>query len=205
MKGILMKAEMVRAILRDDKTCTRRVMKPQPKSSDFHGCADAREYLGPKMFGKWGAYFGYQFVPSPYHVGETVYVKETWCADHKPMLYRATANGDTYGGEPIKWKSSLILPERLARIHLEITGVRAERVQDITEEDAKAEGIPAMSLWKDDPELTALYEQAIRYFGGGRGHYQSGFKSLWDNIHGEGAWERNNWVWVFTFKRVPRP
>lgn len=93
-----------------------------------------------------------------------------------------------------RWRPSIYMPRWASRITLEVTDVRVERLQDISEEDAKAEGIERSKggQWLD-------------YESDGRGCVYSavnGFHSLWDSINGPGAWSENPWVWVLSFKRI---
>lgn len=85
---------------------------------------------------------------------------------------------------------------RIPRITLEITDVRVERLQDISEDDARAEGVACESerAWDgcgEDPYASAV----------SRG-YHAAFKHLWESIHGPGSWARNDWVWAYTFRRI---
>ena len=72
------------------------------------------------------------------------------------------------------WRPSIFMPHKLSRITLGITAVRIEEVQDVSEDDARAEGFESISAFAD----------------------------YWDSINGEGAWDRNDWVWVIEFKRI---
>ena len=100
------------------------------------------------------------------------------------VLYRA--DGDVACG----WKPAIHMPRALARILLEVTAVRVERLQDISEEQAKAEGAP-MEL--GELERTVLGAVAT---------YRAGFARLWRSINGAESWDANPWVWVVEFKRV---
>lgn len=87
----------------------------------------------------------------------------------------------------LKWKSSIHMPRWASRITLEITSIRVERLQDISEEDAKAEGVDCLDvIWASIPEPS----------------YKGKFKWLWESINGPGLWDLNPWVWVIGFKRV---
>jgi hypothetical protein len=137
-------------------------------------------------------------VTCPYGVaGDRLWVREAWKPDNKfkgggiPRLgitfgegvqWRA-ANPDQTG----PWKPSIHMPRWASRITLEITKVRVERLQDISEEDAKAEGVD--------------YQECGRIGMPKRSHI-AGYASLWDSLHGKGAWELNPFVWVIDFCRV---
>ena len=131
--------------------------------------------------------------PCPYGVpGDRLWVRETFysngmCKNTMSCHYRATYNGlFTPDTVPWKWTPSIFMPRWASRITLEITGVRVERVQDISEEDARAEGIPD------------------EYRAGHRIYYRPRFKTLWDSINAKRGfgWDSNPWVWVVEFKRV---
>ena len=106
--------------------------------------------------------------------GDILWVKETWARSDRGVLYRA--DDDRRG---VRWKSPRFMPQGASRIRLDVTAVRPERVQDITEEDAQAEGV-------------AL---------GGSPTYVKAFAQLWDSINAKRGhgWEANDWVWVLKF------
>lgn len=83
------------------------------------------------------------------------------------------------------WTPSIHMPQWASRIALEITEVRVEQLNNISEEDAKAEGVPT--------ECCVLGDK----------HFP-GFRSLWKNVYGEDSWQANPWVWVINFKRITR-
>lgn len=105
----------------------------------------------------------------------------------KHCLYRGN-----WAGSPLIWRPSIHMPRWACRTVVEITEIRVERVQDISEEDAKAEGCKSADYATGrevilDPSL---------------GSYRLAFRDLWDSINGKGAWERNEWVWVIGMKKV---
>lgn len=207
-RPILFSAPMVRAILEGRKTQTRRVVKPQPidGNTKYPGVYPAREYMGPKMTGKWGAYLGESgadFHVSPYgKPGDRLWVRETWQAVQSWQEYgvwfrdEIDADGaaiedvcyraDDPKPDEIGWRPSIFMPRRFSRITLEVTGVRVERLGEITEEDAIAEGSQPIL---EPPD-------------GGSAPHAEGFRQLWNSIHGPGAWQSNPWVWVIEFKRA---
>lgn len=98
---------------------------------------------------------------------------------------------DAYG--KFIWKPSIHMPRRASRLSLEITGVRVERLQKISEADAKAEGIEQMAhVWKNYDRKDRLQFIDPR----------DSYRSLWESINGPGSWELNPWVWVIEFKKV---
>jgi hypothetical protein len=105
------------------------------------------------------------------------------------------------------WKPSIFMPKIACRIFLEVTNVRVERLNDISESDAIAEGIYAKpgsvsgTRWytkfisKTEARLEGLFTESAKEC----------FKSLWESINGKESWEANPWVWVYDFKRVEKP
>ncbi len=164
---ILFSELMVQAILDGRKTMTRRVMKVQPEA--FCGGV-MRPLLTTCPYG-W--------------IGDHLWVRETWAYDEPQVIYRCGYNGDKPPSG--KWKPSIFMPRCASRITLEITGVRVERLQDITEEDAVKEGF----------ETTASSFNCSGLFA--REH----FMNLWDFINGKKyPWSANPWVWVIEYKRI---
>lgn len=204
-RGIIFSAPMVRALLDGTKTQTRRVMKSQPFSNgmvydrEFGDIVCHDDYLAPgEMLVRAGTKkHPYNSTrdewPSlcPYGApGDRLWVRETFCHGLGGVYYRASESPFTR--ESPKWKPSIHMPRWASRITLEITDVRVERVQDISEEDARAEGAPMQG------QATINGKPGQAYFF----DYRKGFAVLWDSIHGDGAWKRNDWVWVISFKRV---
>ncbi|HGH4742029.1 hypothetical protein [Serratia marcescens] len=117
------------------------------------------------------------------------------------FAYRADTPAGSYGDEVrkeygLKWTPSLHMPRKACRILLEITAVRVERLNDISEEDAKAEGVkPAGDMLPDYPDtfLTPKGDFATA---------KVAFQRLWQSIYGEESWRANPWVWVIEFRRV---
>jgi hypothetical protein len=197
-RPILFSGEMVRAILGGRKTQTRRVVKDQPEFgvqpchySDT-GWAETHERGTCKCTN----------VTNPYgNPGERLWVRESFTPryfdDGRPA-YKAdwTSGAAEYVKEP-KWKPSIHIPRYLSRINLEITNVRVERLNEISEEDAKAEGVEALS----EPIFQCMCEE--RCTCGGPITYRNGFESLWYKINGKKhPWSSNPWVWVIEFRRV---
>lgn len=183
-RPILFSAPMVRAILEGRKTMTRRVIKPQPEIREISGLT-----VYPVDVYKPTYSLSQILNKCPYgQPGDNLWVRETfnadWC-DH--VIYRAdggSAVAAGYAEEP-KWKPSIFMPRCASRINLEITNVRVERLNDISEEDARAEGaeLSCGEMRQDYP------------------NYKRTFKRLWESINGTGAWEANPFVWVIEFKK----
>lgn len=157
-RPILFSAEMVRAILDGRKTQTRRVIKPQPINAlDRPPPCDC-------PYGK---------------IGDRLWVRETQAKFH-PAVYMADVAEDFYPS--YLWTPSIHMPRVASRITLEITAARVERLQDISEADAMAEGVS----WKHNPALPTTPVNA--------------FAALWTSVGGD--WDANPWVWCIDFQRV---
>jgi len=195
-RPILFSAEMVRAILDGRKTQTRRKMKVQPwpdaivTVEHYHQtvidrCGDMQP--GPEIFGAhWDDECGLR---CPYGApGDLLWVRETWFdpqMDGGRVLYAA----DKPDVHPIhRRRPSIHMPRWASRIMLRITDVRVERLQAISEDDARAEGCEPVG-WIDETDV-------------GMSSYREGFSRLWNDINGPGAWDANPYVWVISFERV---
>jgi hypothetical protein len=219
-RPMLMSAPMVRAILAGTKTQTRRVVKPQP-----HDPAEG-VYAAPSMIHGTGSYTqdhmladGFDGGTCPYgQPGERLWVRETWAYgvhamaaksdDDGPYVYAATNHG-TQGRLCDRWRPSIHMPRAASRITLEITSVRVERLQDISEADAIAEGITRENVIVDTNCNGGRHSEMTedRYFYDGcddKGfeYAVDAYAGLWESINGPGAWSANPWVWAIEFKRV---
>lgn len=194
-RGMIFNAEMVRAILSGQKTQTRRIMKSQPYPSKtregdyWFSCNKVRSMVHVSDF-----ISGNSVIPDVHEffstccpfgaVGDRLWVRETFGDCGARLVYRADSD-DGASCTVKRWTPSIHMPRWASRITLEITGVRVERLQDISEVDASAEGItPAV---------------------GGVEHgweHRFNFRELWMGIYGESCWQANPWVWVIEFKRV---
>lgn len=197
-RPIIFSASMVRALLDGRKTQTRRVLKPQPS-----GIAQA-ERIAPKS---WRIFpesdrCSIDFKAPPYAPGDRLWVRETWCrVSDNPMSEIATlASGDgiayraTDDDEmsiPPRWRSPIFMPRWASRLTLTVTDVRLQRLQEISEADALAEGIqpfgPVFSVEKADG-FTACGTTA-----------RAAFATLWNSLHGPDAWNANPWVAAISF------
>lgn len=185
---ILFSGAMVRAILEGRKTQTRRVLVPQP-------CGGIRA----SVFSPSGIGHPWAWLRSPYgHPGDRLWVRETWAnpaeAQHL-VLYRADypqcvpAHVENVPPvESIRWSPSIYMRRIHSRITLEVTEVRVQQLQDITEDDARAEGAEPEWRQSTDPAQT----------------YRGGFMTLWDSINGRRgfSWDKNPWVWAITFRNI---
>jgi len=196
-RPILFSGHMVRAILNGQKTVTRREIKPSMRSADSNfelhqqedeswrpmhtfdeSCMDAKGTEHP--------------IACPYgQPGDRLWVREAWAQINVAqapgenwVVYRECDNRTDYGGP---WKPSIHMRRRDSRILLEVTDIRVELLQDISEEQAEAEGVGFLRNAPDaDETLTAAQL----------------FECLWSSINGDESWIGNPWVWVVEFKRV---
>lgn len=228
-RPIIFKDEAVRAILNATKTQTRRVVKPTGK----HWQYDKAEYTDGHMTFPGEEYIDESLCPYG-KPGDRLWVREAWFDNLCPrttgdrndgILYRADGTPDFEGEENlIRWRSSTHMPRWASRITLEITGVRVERLQDISEADAKAEGVPCWANGDDIATGNYLNRPLSNIWcekcDGEGGHEALGrncgvtyvdctecdtstklFRNLWQS-KGPGSWDANPWVWVIEFKRV---
>lgn len=236
-RPILFSGAMVRAIRQHVKTMTRRVVKLHPDNPGPRGVPAYYTSVSvglhtydndrPPLF---GAMFradagGDVFVTCPYGApGDRLWVKETFVLNYgpgMPVAFRADWDDDAMRGtaKPPKWKPSIFIPRAVSRLTLEVTNVRCERLQAISEEDARAEGIV-------DRNLAPLHltNGPCSHCGRSRGEHsgkvlvcnglvggvtfsnataRGGFAYLWNTINGDAApWVSNPWVWVVEFKLV---
>ncbi len=206
---ILMSGPMVRAIFDKRKTMTRRVLNPQPEFPMKFSTLYPEWAIFRNPSGKMR-----QDVKIQYQVGDMLWVKEAWRTwsfnDKKPprkledksrlsILYEATPNQLTKNGPLIsecgKYRHNRFMPKWASRLTLEVTGVKVERLQNISEQDAIAEGVIIRSA-KDIPE-GKFYQDFII----------PDFKDLWDSINatrkgGIHAWDKNDWVAAYTFDPI---
>lgn len=179
-------SSMVQAILAGTKTQTRRLVKPSAWASeaDMRRLAAQQPAIGLAFF-KDGA--PKRKLTCPYGViGDRLWVKETWWPCAGGVVYRAGGLADCPDGG--KWKPARFMPRWASRITLEVSGVRVERLQHITEEDAEAEGVP--------PDFGNAFSCASN-------DYRRSFSMAWEAINGRRApWASNPWVWVISFRRV---
>lgn len=194
-RPILFSAPMVRAILDGKKTQTRRLIKCPPPP-EFTGKPTPMDYEEPVY---WD--FDSHHIFPKYYVGDRLWVKETLkrynrepaTAQYAADLTAVTVlpNRDAAGRSLWCWKNkslpSIHCPRLASRITLEITGTGAERLNDISEADAIAEGTREPSLV---PIVGACTTERDVY------------AKLWEKINGSGSWAANPWVWVVQFKRV---
>jgi len=184
MKPILFNSEMVRAILDGRKTQTRRIVKPQPEEI---------------LQGDWSELCPYG------KVGDRLWVRETFKymnLEHTKVGYKASIDETCNDGAFIRlgnWRPSIHMPKWAARIFLEITNIRVERVQDITSHDCIAEGLPVPMVC----DATEYRDQTHLNLNKSHERIKEYFQKLWDSINKKRGygWEDNPWVWVIEFVR----
>lgn len=203
-KPILFNGEMVRAILEGRKTQTRRPVKPQP--------VDGFYLSGDRIVGGTGDRLGPGYIRSPFgETGDTMWVRETWMSGEyypqypgvRDVVY-ATDEDAAAWGKAHKWTPSIHMPRWASRITLKVKRVWVERVQDISYDDARAEGIerhdshPTHVTWKDysswdHSDDWAGWISAI-----------NSFNTLWDSIYMKNGygWTDNLWVWCCEFEVI---
>jgi len=193
-RPILFSAPMVRAILAGSKTQTRRALAPDLFISSG-GAVVRMASAGPATTGIREAHCPYWREP-----GDRLWVRETWAVGHNADHLKPSemdvggwrihyAASEERGG--LLWRPSIHMPRWASRITLDVTGVRVERLQDISEADAVAEGAPSADL--------ASGRECIFPH---QGTHRWGFRLLWESINGAGSWDANPWVWVLEFRRV---
>ena len=214
IKPILFNTEMVRANLDGRKSCTRRIVKPQPQGRlcyVFAGCdCGTWGYPSKTAYENWGDEYKLpeditdeelkkRWKP-PYHTDDILYVRETWCKGLERYIYRADYS-DTekfyQGGKEIemKWHPSIHMPKEAARIWLKVTDVRVERLQDITNTGAEREGArPDYPIDYDVDKWPNLEH----------------FKKIWNSTIKKSdrdryGWNANPWVWVIEFEQCEKP
>jgi hypothetical protein len=202
---IIFSAPMVRALLAGTKTQTRRIMKPQPELTPtemwhvrnagggvFAGSEAEVEGIGPD-YARW-------------QVGDRLWVRENFAL--VPSSAYRMSDGVTQAVNPSdgsqaaiyaagwdrsipKWKPSIHMPRWASRLTLAVTDVRVQRLQNCSEDDAKAEGVQQVGV-----ETGQVTENSspIEF-----GSYLAGYAELWDQINGDGAWDANPWVVALTF------
>lgn len=197
IKPILFNTDMVRAILDGRKTCTRRIPSKHSREaySTYSYWASARKKMSGKEF--------YEKYPL-YQLGDILYVRETWSEGYEEGTYIYRAD-DKFAEHPTFkesskhiWNPSIHMPKEAARIWLKVTDVRVERLQDITDDGAKAEG----ANWKNGKNVGV--EEKMRRTAVER------FSEIWDSTIKKSdldryGWQANPLVWAISFERCEKP
>lgn len=197
LKPILFSPDMVEAILNNRKTQTRRICKHQ-----FWSFSELTDFNKNGIHKKSDPN-----VSSRYQVGNILWIRESWNYNddlEEPYVYKQKHANEFLPEyhNPLKWKPSIHMPFEAARIFLKVIDVRVERLQNISNEDAIAEGIkPLLMSNQQLIEQGQLYQN---YFQNGK--FMDGlppfwsFNSLWCKINGGKSWESNPWVFVYEFE-----
>ncbi|EMM3172366.1 morphogenetic protein [Serratia marcescens] len=210
-RPVIFNGEMVRAILDGRKTQTRREVSDRhlhlidvaSQVGECYPLESGIDHANSQSYYREHCPFG--------RIGDRLWVRETFMdltgtgieattGKFEGFAYRADTPAGSYGDEVrkdygLKWTPSLHMPRKACRILLEITAVRVERLNDISQEDAQAEGmeltgwIPSYS----NPDNAGFDETFTPY---------DNFAMLWESIYGAESWIANPWVWVIEFKQV---
>lgn len=202
-KPILFNTEMVRANLDGRKSCTRRLVKGFVPDDAIWGYTafTPKGYISCR--GTFADGYGEKFFKLPYQTGDILYVRETWSKGLERYIYRADYS-DTEkfyrNGKEIemKWKPSIHMPKEAARIWLNVTDVRVERLQEITEAGAEAEG----ANFKNGKNVG--FEEKMNRTAIER------FAEIWNSTIKKAnldryGWDASPWVWVIEFERCEKP
>jgi hypothetical protein len=202
-RPMLFSTLMVQALLNGTKTQTRRGIK------DAIRVEKVPQYLEYKD--DWGKYMvqnsnnQYKLIKPTANIGDIIWVRETFVNDptrhfleHDYFQYKA----DIYGIKSIfdgKWKPSIFMPKKACRIWLKVTNVRVEKLQDITEDDAKNEGL----LLVNKERFLGTSTGYKNYLGSGVcEEARVSYFSLWALINGELSYHTNPFVWVYDFEVI---
>lgn len=224
-RPIVLKAHEVRAILASEKTQMRLVLKPQPDHDGWVKYGETPSSAGSAYTGNATSGGICTRIVCPLgRPGDRLWVRETWQAIHVSIDPETGYGDDVWHSKVIPiddddgywravyaasdpqaneftedrgfpWRPSIHMPRWASRITLEVTGVRVERLQEITEDDARAEGIAVLN----DTAYSPHEPEGKNAYGSARG----AFVAYWDSLAKPGVrWYDNPWVWVVSFKRV---
>ena len=224
IKPILFNTDMVRAIMDGRKNCTRRIVKPQPDEKHTYPLGFVTDSTEKKEVGCFefgiNEYGGsIQYAKPQYQPGDILYVRETWgypisLNSDKQYVFRADKIAESgLKNDSHIWHPSIHMPKKAARIWLNVTNVRVERLQDITETQTEEEGFlftpPCLHQTGENYcEIDGPCGSKIKYCDMSAGELFG--KVLWDStikksdidIYG---WDANPWVWVIEFERCEKP
>ncbi|EAA9058618.1 hypothetical protein HAY23_003150 [Salmonella enterica] len=211
-RGMIFNGEMVRAIIDGRKTQTRRIMKPQPANDIARGTFPNTEAYG------WVSTMKHKFGSTTAHFcpfgqpGDRIWVRETFrvhsrATDVATLVYKSSERQSwteqthrvpvSVCNKPAvieKWTPSIHMPRWASRILLEITDVRVERLNTISEKEARSEGVGRLreGFWKNYQPGWTQHQISAR----------GSFVTLWKSIYGDESWYSNPWVWVIEFRRI---
>lgn len=213
---MLFSAPMVLALLDGRKTQTRRIVKPQPVFQGVECFGDSwkwqkgKDWFSGVTTEQLVGYAGLCHEKRcPHPVESRIWCREAWCVCLKCSTtnFRATVNKprNCQGCDESlpKWKSPIFMPRWASRITLEVTAVKCELLQDISEQDCESEGSEVCEN-PDHGFISALPGDMGRIGCPICGHDSKNWAvnqyiKLWEKINGEGSWDKNPWVWVYSF------
>ena len=207
-RPIVFSGEMVKAILAGEKTQTRRIVKPQPLEAGFGISAEVHPYCTGTAWPlayyerRAGVWNSSKPLICPFgQAGNVLWVREVTFSDGAELYYLADGDCCTQIPECQCWdvgkpkiKPSIFMLKKFCRIRLKITNIRIERLQDISEDDAKAEGVTPFEGdcgYPDSFGCECCYTATMM------------FENVWQRINGKKyPWEANPWVWVIEFEKI---
>ena len=205
-RPIIFSAPMIRAIIDGRKTQTRRVLKPQPP--ERVSCFEPHPSF-PNELIPWRDGEPLHSHVVPYAPGDRLWVRENFAlgfdlddhdmpiGDEPQLFFASTYDGrmwldrdtDEWRDEP-RWTPSIHMPRRASRLTLVVTGVKVERLQEISREDAIAEGCESPLIGTEAPAPAhGVYLADER----------TSFAQLWNRLHGPGSWDANPWIVAVSF------
>ena len=213
VKPILFSTPMVEAIVAGRKTQTRRIAKIDGIAKDgrFFKYKDVeifnKDFTTTTITNKY-----VDEVKPKYSVGDILWVREKWRHNDIPtgFPYHHYADDTIYTDrDNEKWKPSLFMPKQACRLFLKITSVGVEKLQDISHEDAKAEGIEYIDIEEPFTMGYKLYgKHRIPDLLGRKavtGTSIESYQTLWESINGQKSWDENPYVWVISFELLECP
>jgi len=211
MKGINFSEQMFHATIEGRKTMFRRIMKVQPLTESENwklstlACTtdnEAKKHKGKYHWSyivncQYSDYYDDRYFISRYRVWDQVYMKEPYFAFYGTEKVKYKYGIHYEDASDLIWKNPLFMPEKYARYYIEITSVRCERVQDISDEDCLKEGV---RYFAGKFLNFVTYTSTNDYFEFKTP--QEAYADLFDKINGKGAWESNPYVWVYSYQLV---
>lgn len=227
-KPIIFNTDMVLTILNGKKTVTRRVMKGFiPKDAIFGYTAfTPKGYISCR--GIFADGYGEKFFKLPYQPGDILYVRETFqyidfAGEENGYVYKASENGKLWETESENWtwRPSIHMPKEAARLYLKVKSVRIERLQDMTEDDAIAEGFEAKCPFEHRTWIGSLYDDGHESMCWAEGECHNPEKwcnrtipelfgrNVWNKTIKKSdlvryGWDASPWVWVIEFEKTEK-
>lgn len=202
MRGICFKEPLFYATIEGRKTMTRRIINPQPNNIRSFSRSFFKETPMPYELSKktWTPEPAYHFlmydgtyIYPRYRLGEILYLKEPYndgCMGS--YIYKFGHENEKQLTRIYGWRNKLFMPAKAARYFIRITGVRAERLQDISVEDCIKEGIT----------FDCAYEKGLKCHAEHALYYREYYAELIDEINGKGTWMSDPFVWVYDYELI---